>query len=56
MGRKMNAPSPIRVLGLCGLLSAAFSTIGGFSGEVWLIGVASSVMLVGNLYAMVKGP
>lgn len=44
----------VRVLGLCGLLSAALSAAGGFSGATWLIGVAGLVMLAGNLYATVR--
>ncbi len=49
------AVSPVRVLGLCGLLSAIFSAAGGFLKIPLLLGVAGATMIVGNLYAIVGG-
>lgn len=45
----------IRVLGLCGLLSAAIGTIGGALGYVReAFAAASFIMLIGNIYAILK--
>jgi hypothetical protein len=49
------AVSAARVLGVCGLVSAALSMASGFAASPVLLGVAGLVMVVGNLYAMVKG-
>lgn len=44
----------VRMLGVCGLLSALFSFAGGFLDRPGLIGAGGLVMIVGNVYAMVK--
>lgn len=64
-GRKSNAPrrtasrrgttSAVRVLGLCGLLSAALSAAAGFLDAPTLLGPAGVTMVVGNVYAIVGG-
>lgn len=43
----------VRVLGACGLLSAAFSSFGGLANIPMLIGIGSLVMLLGNIFALV---
>ena len=48
----MNVPSPVRVLGAGGLLSAALSTAGGLTNRTVLIGIGSAVMLLANVYAL----
>lgn len=53
--RKMRAASAVRVLGVCGLLSAALSAAAGFLELPLLLGVAGATMIVGNLYAIVGG-
>ncbi len=42
----------VRMLGACGLLSAACSALGGFTATPALVGAAGVVMLVGNLFAL----
>lgn len=49
------AESVVRVLGLCGLLSAVFSATAGFLEIPLLLGVAGATMVVGNVYAIVGG-
>jgi hypothetical protein len=50
-----SALSPVRVLGTCGLASAAFSTLAGFFNFPALLGVAGALMLAGNAYAIARG-
>lgn len=50
----MNLPSPVRVLGVCGLCAAALSTAAGFFNAPVLLGLSGAVMVAANLYAMVK--
>lgn len=50
-----SAASPVRILGLCGLLSAVLSAAGGFLEVPLLLGIAGATMIVGNLYAIVGG-
>lgn len=47
------AESVVRVLGLCGLLSAVFSATAGFFEIPLLLGVAGATMVVGNVFAIV---
>jgi len=42
----------VRVLGACGILSAACSTLGGFMNLPALVGLAGLVMLIGNIFAL----
>ena len=53
--RQRILPTSARVLGSCGMLAALCGTIGGFTGQSWLIGLANFVMLLANLYALWKG-
>jgi hypothetical protein len=46
--------SPVRVLGIAGLISSALFTVGSFAGAPWLMGVGGAVMFAANLYAAVK--
>lgn len=43
-----------RMLGLCGLVASTLSMLGGFCHLDALIGAGGVVMLVGNVYAMVR--
>lgn len=51
--RRGGPASAIRVLGVCGLLSAVFSAAAGFLEVPVLLGIAGATMLVGNVYAIV---
>lgn len=46
--------SSARVLGICGLIAATLSAIGGFADVPALLGVAGVVMVAGNVYATVR--
>lgn len=48
-------PSPVRVLGICGFLCAILTMIGGFINNHWLIGIGSMIMVVANIYAIIRG-
>ncbi len=48
----MNA---VRILGLCGLLSALCSAVAGFMDVPFLLGIAGAAMVVGNVYAIAAG-
>ncbi len=43
----------VKVLGACGIISAACSALGGFAAQPALLGVAGVVMLFGNIFALV---
>lgn len=47
--------TPVRMLGACGMLAALYSAISGFTDTPYLLGVAGLVMLLGNVFAMVRG-
>ena len=53
--RNTSAARAVRVLGLCGLLSALFSAAAGFLEMPLLLGVPGATMGVGNLFAIVGG-
>lgn len=54
--RSLSTPaSAIRVLGVCGLASAALSAAAGFLEVPILLGLAGATMVVGNVYAIVGG-
>lgn len=47
-------PSPVRVLGACGLFAAMLASASGFFHLPVLLGLSGAVMVAANLYAMVK--
>ncbi len=47
--------SSVRVLGICGLVSAVLAMLAGFFDTPFLLGVSGAVMTAGNLYAIWKG-
>ena len=47
--------TPVRVLGICGLIASALAALGGFANLPVLLGASGAVMFVGNLYATIKG-
>lgn len=47
--------SAVHILGVCGLLSAAFSAAAGLLGVPMLLGIAPATMVAGNVYAIVGG-
>ena len=53
--RNARHTSAVRVLGLCGLLSAILSAAAGFLEIPILLGAAGATMVVGNIYAIVAG-
>lgn len=50
----MTWPSPVRVLGACGLTAAALASLAGFLNQPSLLGMSGAVMVAANIYAMVK--
>jgi hypothetical protein len=44
-----------RMLGICGLTASVCAAAGGFMDKPWLLGFGGCVMIVGNLYALLKG-
>lgn len=52
-GEEGGEVSAIRVLGACGVLSAALSTASGFLNMPVFLGIAGAIMLFGNVYAVV---
>lgn len=47
--------SPLRFLGLAGLVAAAMTSLGGFCNVPALVGIAGAVMFVANAYAFMAG-
>lgn len=45
-------PRPVRVLGACGLIAAALTTLGGFIDCPALVGASGAVMFVANIYCL----
>jgi hypothetical protein len=45
----------VRVLGGCGLASAALSMLAGFLNYPLLLGIAGGLMVAGNVYAIARG-
>lgn len=44
-----------RMLGVCGIVAAGFSSVGGFCRVSEFIGVAALVMLFGNIFSVLRG-
>jgi len=48
----MKIISSIKLLGFCGILSSIFSSIAGYYKIPIFLGIGSTIMLIGNLYAV----